>query len=146
MTVCLRAPEGQPNPGGRGGSCAVFGTERGARRSKHPLGAFRGWWRQHGSSSDCTPRAVGLQTHGSPTRRRPHCGSSLWSLEVFSCLYAQFSGQRYFLQNWPKAFFPTNLNHTQWQMDFFVAGFSLVGSILSLLLTWCPHCQVDSLS
>lgn len=56
VTVCLRAPEGQPNPGGRGGSGAVFGTERGARRSKHPLGAFRGWWRRMG-----TPQTASLK-------------------------------------------------------------------------------------
>lgn len=73
-TVCLRAPERQRNPGGRGGSGAVFGTERGARRSKHPLGAFRGRWRLLGRPSDRTSRAVGSQPHGTPTRRRPHCG------------------------------------------------------------------------
>lgn len=40
-TVCLRAPEGQSNPGGRGGSGAVFGTELGARRWKYPLGRWK---------------------------------------------------------------------------------------------------------
>lgn len=107
-------------------SGAVFGTERGARRSKHPLGAYRGWWRLLGYPSDRTPRAVGSQVHGTPTRRRPHCGFILWSLEVFFCCccrYAQVSGARALLQSWPRALFRADPNHTQWQMDFFVTGF-----------------------
>lgn len=76
-SVCLRAPGRQRNPGGRGGSGAVFGSERGARRSKHPLGASRGRRRRLGRPSDRTSCAVGSQPHSTPTRRRPHCGCRL---------------------------------------------------------------------
>ncbi|KAL0616256.1 hypothetical protein AAY473_013103, partial [Plecturocebus cupreus] len=54
-------PAGQRNPGGRGGSGAVFGAKLGARRSKHSVGGFRGWWRQQGHPADRTPRAIGSQ-------------------------------------------------------------------------------------
>lgn len=35
---------------------------------------------------------------------------------------ARVSDARSFLQRWPKAVFPAQPNHAQWQMDFFVRG------------------------
>lgn len=97
----------------------------GARGARSTHSAFRGWWRLLAHPSDRTPQAVGSQAHGSPTRRRPHCGSSLWSLEVFFffCRYVQLSGARSLPQSWPRALFRADPNHTQWQMGFFLTGF-----------------------
>lgn len=87
-----------------------------------PTRRFPGLVETHGHPSDRIPQAVGSQPHGSPPRRRPRCGCSLWSLEVFFCRFAQLPGARP-LQSWPKALLLADPNHTQWQMAFFVTGF-----------------------
>lgn len=102
----------EPRRKGRIGRGAWDGAGRAALEA--PLGAFRGCG---DSTAPLPPRpsSVGSQPHGTPTRRRPRCGSSLWSSEVFSGGCAQPSGARS-PRSWPRALFPANLNHTQWQM------------------------------
>lgn len=60
-----------------------------------------------------------------PDSTAPHCGFSLWFLEIFffSSRYAHLCGARSLLQSWPRALFRADPYHTQWQMDFFVTGF-----------------------
>lgn len=117
-----------------------------SKENVHSLSGIRYWWRQHGYPSDRLPPAIGLQTHCGPTWWRPYCGPSLWSLGAFisaetlsflvrvsSCRAGQMSSS---LQT------STTPNSRWISLQLAV---SLVRSILSLFLTWCPHCQISSL-
>lgn len=118
--MCLRAPRGAAEPRrkgriGRGvwGEAGRAALEALTRRVSWLVETARAPRRPHPSSY----RFAG------PTRRRPYCWPSLWSLGAISCRDAQLPEALALLQSWPKVLFPADPNHTQWQMDFFVTGF-----------------------
>lgn len=146
----FRAPEGQRNSGERGGSGVGFGGDpgRSAREAipgRAPRPVRTGWTALSPHPSSC--RFAG------PPRRHPYCGPILGLLGAVPRTDSPLPGARtpHPLQSWAKKCTSWQTphshppNHTQWQMDVFVAGlifffFLLVGSILNLFLTWCPLC------